>query len=238
VPIFYGDWLVLNALARDVQDALARYGSGTLFDVGCGAKPYQHFGSRISKWIGVDVPENSHADLHGVAYQIPAADGTADTILCTQVLEHLEQPDRALKEFSRVLRPGGHLILTAPQYWSLHEEPRDFYRYTSIGLQYLTTEAGLEFVQLVSQGAGAMVAAQALNNAIYCAGDTFPIANSLAFKATKAPLYLVINILGWLASRVLRTKRDVLNHLIVCKKPGSYADTSRVLTGSATATIS
>jgi len=136
------------------------------------------------------------------------------------------------------LRPGGHLILTAPQYWSLHEEPRDFYRYTSIGLQYLTSEAGLEFVELVSQGAGAMVAAQALNNAIYCAGDTFPVADSLAFKATKAPLYFVINIFGWLASRVLRTKRDVLNHLIVCKKPASYDVTSRTLTGSATATIS
>jgi SAM-dependent methyltransferase len=190
-----------------------------LIDVGCGAKPYRGLGAPVERWVGIDVPDNAEADLHGIAYDLPIDEATADTVLCTQVLEHLEEPARALREFLRVLRPGGHLILAAPQYWSLHEEPRDFFRYTSIGLRYLATEAGFEFVDHAVQGAGAMVAAQALNNAIYCAGDTFAFAHLRAFKATKAPFYLVINILGWLASFVLRTKRDVLNHLIVCRKP-------------------
>ncbi len=219
VPIFYGDWPLLSALASDVSKALGTYARGTLVDVGCGAKPYRALGTGVSRWIGVDVEDNEEADLHGIAYELPIENGTVDTVLCTQVLEHLEQPERALVEFLRVLRPGGHLILTAPQYWSLHEEPRDFFRYTSIGLTYLTKSAGFDFVTLVSQGAGALVAAQALNNAIYCAGDTFPFAHLRAFKATKAPFYLVNNVLGWLASSILRTQRDVLNHLIVCRKP-------------------
>jgi SAM-dependent methyltransferase len=219
VPIFYGDWLVLSALANDVGKALGTYARGTLIDVGCGAKPYRRLGAKVDRWIGIDVADNPEADLHGIAYELPVGDATVDTVLCTQVLEHLEEPARALREFLRVLRPGGYLILAAPQYWPLHEEPRDFFRYTSIGLRYLMTEAGFEFVDHATQGAGAMVAAQALNNAIYCAGDTFRFAHLRWFKATKAPFYLIINILGWLAALVLRTQRDVLNHLIVCRKP-------------------
>lgn len=45
---------------------------------------------------------------------IPLADKTVDVILCTEVFEHLKNPILALKEFSRILKQGGKLILTAP----------------------------------------------------------------------------------------------------------------------------
>ena len=48
----------------------------------------------------------------------------------------------------RILKPGGYVILTTPLFWHLHEEPRDFYRYTKYGLRYLFTEAGFEIVEL------------------------------------------------------------------------------------------
>jgi ubiquinone/menaquinone biosynthesis C-methylase UbiE len=62
------------------------------------------------------------------------------------VLEHLERPWDAVKEMYRVVKPGGHVLLTTPLFWHLHEEPRDFYRYTKYGLQYLFETEGFETV--------------------------------------------------------------------------------------------
>ena len=221
VPIFYPDWFLLSELARDVDDALGTYASGTLLDVGCGARPYQSAKYDVAEWIGFDTADNPDADIHGVAYDIPLGAESVDSILCTQVLEHLEHPATALAEFYRVLRPGGHLVLTVPQYWPLHEEPRDFFRYTEIGLARVIVDSGLEVVKQTKQGRGAAVAAQALNNAILCAGDTFRFKDNLAFKASKAPFYLAINVAGVILGRFLRTERDVLNHLIVARKPAT-----------------
>lgn len=74
---------------------------------------------------------------------IPVEDGRFDAILCTQVLAHLPDPLDVLREFHRVLRPGGSLWLTAPLFFQENEPPYDFYRYTQHGLRHLMTSAGL-----------------------------------------------------------------------------------------------
>ena len=52
----------------------------------------------------------------------------------------------------RVLRPGGYLLLTAPQTNELHEEPRDFFRYTNYGLHNLLEEAGFRVEHMDQRG--------------------------------------------------------------------------------------
>lgn len=87
-------------------------------------------------------------DLVASACNIPVKVESFDTILCTAALEHLEEPEMALREACRVLKPGGHAIYTIPFFWHLHEEPRDFYRYTKYGIRYLFEKAGFEIVEL------------------------------------------------------------------------------------------
>jgi len=90
----------------------------------------------------------SNADLIGSAYEIPAKNKSFDCALCSAVLEHLEEPEQALKECHRVLKKGSIAVYSIPFIWHIHEQPRDFYRYSKYGIEYLFQKTGFEIVQL------------------------------------------------------------------------------------------
>lgn len=134
-----------------IRDALLRHARqirGRVLDLGCGDRRYEKvFGRVAESWLGLDWPTNPHQsgpDVVADALRLPLASASFDTVLCTQVLEHVAEPATLLREARRVLRPGGTLLLTAPQYNGLHEEPRDFFRYTRYGLEHLIGSAGLQ----------------------------------------------------------------------------------------------
>lgn len=147
-----------NVLARTIADrAILKYAEkyfqGTLIDIGCGEKPYQEALSRfVDQYIGVDHKDTFHdlanADLIGSAYEIPTEDESFDVALCTAVLEHLEEPEQAIRECYRVLKKEGHALYSIPFIWHIHEKPRDFYRYSRYGIQYLFEKSGFELVEL------------------------------------------------------------------------------------------
>src|SRR5674476_1266665 len=58
--------------------------------------------------------DTTRIDLVSDITAIPAPDASFDAILCSEVLEHVPEPTHALDEFTRLLKPGGVLILTAP----------------------------------------------------------------------------------------------------------------------------
>jgi SAM-dependent methyltransferase len=127
--------------------------SGKLSDIGCGTKPYKELLSPyVTEHIGIDheatLHDKSKIDLFGTAYQIPVDDNTFDSAICTAVLEHLEEPELALQECYRILKLGGVAIYSVPFIWHLHEEPRDFYRFTKYGLKYLFEKVGFEIIEI------------------------------------------------------------------------------------------
>jgi ubiquinone/menaquinone biosynthesis C-methylase UbiE len=146
--------LIFTIHNRALLESANKYLSGRLIDIGCGEKPYaEMLKPFVSEHIGVDhegsLHDKSNMDRIGTAYEIPAEDGEFDSAICTAVLEHLEEPDKAIAECSRVLRPGGGVaIYTTVLFWHLHEEPRDFYRYTKYGLRYLFEKNGFEIVEI------------------------------------------------------------------------------------------
>jgi SAM-dependent methyltransferase len=143
-------YLARIAIARALA-AAAPHARGTLVDVGCGTRPYLPlFSPHITRYIGVNYPPTAAehpyyaaADLYADGSHLPLRDACVQTVLCTQVLEHVPEPGLLLAEVARVLCPGGVVLLTAPQVWGEHEVPRDFYRYTSWGLRHLLVGAGL-----------------------------------------------------------------------------------------------
>lgn len=136
------NWLVHDIIYKKMKIVAKKYAKGVLLDIGCGEMPYKSvFEPYIEKYIGLD-HENSLHDLSGVeiiadAYNTTFPDQSVDTVLSTAVLEHLEEPNKAIVEMYRILKVNGIAILAAPFFWHLHEIPRDFFRYSPFGLRYL-----------------------------------------------------------------------------------------------------
>lgn len=221
MPLYFPDWLVLRELSRDVAAALQTYAGPELLDLGCGDKPYAGSAPHVRRWIGFDADSNASADVHGSADALPFPDASFDTVLCTQVLEHVPKPDAVLEECARVLRPGGTLIVSVPQYWELHEEPHDYYRFTPIGIARSVRAVRLEIVSQLREGQGPAVAGQALNLSIQHWAEHRWFGRSILWRAAKVPFYLAINIACMLLGLLIRSDRDALNILTVAKKPGS-----------------
>jgi SAM-dependent methyltransferase len=148
-----------NLLVRRLHDralcacAGAYLNGARLLDIGCGTKPYGAMLKPVVRdHVGLDhegtIHDRRNVDIVGTAYDIPADDGAFDAALCTAVLEHLEEPERALRECHRILRPGGVAVYTVPFIWHLHEEPRDFFRFSKHGLRYLFEKTGFDIVEL------------------------------------------------------------------------------------------
>jgi SAM-dependent methyltransferase len=147
------NWLIFRLVEPALAEALSAHAKGRLLDIGAGEKPWAELAQPfVTEHVAVDHDESPHPkqdlDLVGSAYELPAEDAAFDTVLCSYVLEHLEEPGRALAEAWRVLAPGGAAIYTVPHIWHLHEEPRDFYRFTKYGLAYLFEQAGFEVVEI------------------------------------------------------------------------------------------
>lgn len=136
--------LANDLLLREILKTVP-YVKGRLLDIGCGEKPYLDiFSPHTISYTGIDIPHSLHkkdaVDIFANAHQLPFKKDTFDTVLCLEILEHVKQPLEVLKEINRVLKPGCVLILSAPQNYWLHKDPKDFYRFTQQGLIELAKE--------------------------------------------------------------------------------------------------
>lgn len=80
--------------------------------------------------------------------RLPLSSGAFDAAINIVVLEHMREPVAALMEIGRVLRPGGRLLVVAPQEWEIHQAPHDYYRYTRFGLTYVLERSGFHVQRL------------------------------------------------------------------------------------------
>ncbi|WP_414661862.1 class I SAM-dependent methyltransferase [Horticoccus sp. 23ND18S-11] len=161
-------YLHLRTLFPAIIDC-AQLAHGDLLDIGCGNKPYeQHFKPSITSYTGCDVIQSSanKVDIICPATDIPLPERSFDTVLCTQVLEHVAEPRRVIAESFRLLRKNGTMLLTCPMYWPLHEEPFDFFRYTTHGLRYIFEEAGFSIESIHGNGGKWATCGQAIQHAI------------------------------------------------------------------------
>lgn len=147
-----------------------------VLDVGAGEAPYRSLFDHV-EYRTLDHPGSLHApseghDIVASGTEIPLADGSLDAVLSTQVLEHVAEPQRVLREMWRVLRRGGSLYATVPLAWEEHEMPHDYFRYTRSGMTHLLAEAGFVNVEIRARTDCFTTLAQLLRNARWSVGTT------------------------------------------------------------------
>lgn len=128
-------WLSTVDLHRDLRELLAQSG-GNVLDLGCGTKPYRHWlGPQLRSYVGADISPLPGVDVVLTPGDpLPFAEASFDTVLCTQVLEHVANAEAVLGEIARVLRPGGTLIVSVPFIYHLHGAPHDHRRLSEFGV--------------------------------------------------------------------------------------------------------
>jgi SAM-dependent methyltransferase len=148
VSLLDPSYLVHRHLWRDLEAAVTEakrgmpIGARVVLDIGCGQKPYADlFADCIHVGLNNSI-EDAAPDVIGDATRLPIASHRVDLVFCTQVLEHVIEPWSLVRECFRVLKPGGWLVLSAPFYWPLHEEPHDYFRFTRYGLESMIMGAG------------------------------------------------------------------------------------------------
>jgi SAM-dependent methyltransferase len=219
------NWLIYAIINPSLEDRLRRYAHGTLLDIGCGVKPYEQMASRyVDQHLGVDhegsFHDKSKVDLAGTAYQVPVPDESVNCVLCTDVLEHLEEPGAAVQEAFRVLKAGEHAIFTVPLFWHVHESPRDFYRYTEYGLRYLFEKSGFEVVEIKALTGFTVTFCQELTYVLY----------RLRFGGWINPLWWLVPPIGhviqgvaYLINKIDPTRDFTAEYIAVARKPGKQS---------------
>lgn len=215
------NWLIYAIINPALRVSLESYAHGKLLDIGCGIKPYKRMAEPfVQSHVGVDHEDSLHdaadVDIAGSAYEIPVEDGSFDCVLCTDVLEHLEEPGDAVAESYRLLKKGGHAIYTVPLFWHVHEAPRDFYRYTKFGLSYLFEKAGFEVLEINALTGFSVTFCQEMVYVLYRLRGGGWI-NPLWWIVP--PLGHLIQALGYVLNKIDPTDDFTAEYLIVAKKP-------------------
>lgn len=143
-----------DLVAEIYQQQMPKHARGRLLDLGCGKVPlfglYRPF---VSDIVCVDWRDSEHTDFRAdLTDKLPFHDGEFDTILLSDVLEHIAAPDPLWREMARVLKNGGRIILNVPFFYWLHEQPHDYYRYTEFALARFVRESGLTLLVLLRTG--------------------------------------------------------------------------------------
>jgi SAM-dependent methyltransferase len=154
-----------NLVNRDrwvAQQAMALPAGSLILDVGAGSCPYRrlfsHCEYRAQDFSELQPSQLRHGGYGSIDYvcdaaAIPVEDRTFDAILCTEMLEHVPDPLAVVRELSRILKPGGRLLLTAPLGSGIHQEPHHYYGgYTPYWYYHFLSKLDFERIDVRANG--------------------------------------------------------------------------------------
>lgn len=227
LPSYWGFWANPFWLCRrELGCKLRKYApnlQGKILDFGCGTGPYRALLTAATDYTGLeyDSPENrqrEHADIYYDGLTIPLEDASFDGVLSTQTLEHVPNPERIVAEWARILRPGGHLLLTLPFMWPEHEMPYDFQRYTTNGLQAILKNGGFEIISQERLLCDCRAPAQLFLAWLYDSLQ-FGSRKSLTQLAMCITLFAPVSLLATLLALVMpATPNTYLDNLILARR--------------------
>ena len=149
---------IVDIIATHYERSIRAHANGRLLDLGCGSVPlYETYRGLIHSNVCVDWSSTLHPSVHldaivNLNERLPFQDNSFDTVLLTDVLEHVAEPVQLVGEITRILRVGGKTIVGVPFLYWLHEGPHDYYRYTEFVLRRFCGTSGLTVLECAPYG--------------------------------------------------------------------------------------
>ena len=205
---------------------LAPQAHGRLLDIGSGEQPWRRYlEPYCDSYVTLDFPEGQELSgpasrlrptVWGRALRLPFRMCSFDTIVCFHVLEHLSRPWTAFEEFSRVLRPGGTLMVATPFLYHGHGEPLDYFRFTQFAYESLAKSAGFEPPTVYACGSPPATIVNLLNHFLlkHCfRWLPFGMFIQLAFAPVAFVMVFALNVLGFVAGPFFRHSSYATFHI-------------------------
>lgn len=200
-------WFVLRP-DEGLERLLSQCG-GTVLDVGCGEQKHVAALPEDCDYVGLDYPTTSAwyqgtPGLYGDAQALPIAEEAVDCVLLLDVLEHLPEPARCVREVYRVLKKGGRAITQVPFLYPIHDGPFDFRRWTSHGLRQLAQTNQFTVTEETFLGRPLETAGLLTNIALStCALRWLERRHPAAvLSLLLPPVVLIVNCFSWLSARL------------------------------------
>jgi SAM-dependent methyltransferase len=147
-----GSRFIADIIAQWYDSVLKQYAGGRLLDLGCGKSPlYLVYKNLVNDITLVDWENSLHPNEHldfscDLTKALPFKDNEFDTIILSDVLEHIPEPEFLFSEIARILNTDGILLMNVPFFYWIHEAPHDYYRYTEFKLRDFAEKSGLSLV--------------------------------------------------------------------------------------------
>lgn len=139
-------------------------------------------------------------------------DESIDVIFCLEVLEHVSNPVAAISEFMRILKKGGVVVCSTPFIFPIHDEPNDYFRYTSYGIRHLFRKFNLV---LLKERNGYFHAIYVLLLRILNAGTFLQKIIAVIF----APLIILCAPLVYILDKAYKNSRITTGYFYIYRSP-------------------
>jgi len=208
-------------LKEILRIVLPRYCKGKAIDVGAGHAKYSGMIKAYSdSYISVDDMsseyeyDNDHfkPDVISDVLHMPLNDNEFDTVICTEVLEHVEDPFQLFIEIARILKHGGYAIVSSGWMAPYHKEPKDYWRFTIDAYKILCKKSGLEFIEAHRKGGFFTVILYFINRNILLNASKYK-----TFNKIWARLNRLFEAITEKMDKLVKTE-DTIGHLIVARK--------------------
>lgn len=191
-----------------------------ILDVGCGLKPYRHLFKTID-YVGIDIAGGGHedgaktVDAFYDGKNIPFPDQTFNIIICTQVLEHADDPEILVAECSRVLKTGGKIFFSMPFTYPEHETPYDFRRFTRFEHERLYLKNGFSDIEILKTTGFAGTFTQLFVIWIF---ESIPFRSTLLKTLLSIFIFAPIQIVGLGIDYITGKSGQTMDYVITVKK--------------------
>ncbi len=181
---------------------------GRVLDLGAGMAKYKEIITKnTTDYIACDVKKNENIDAVCDVTNLVFPPESFDTVISTQVFEHVDNPLTVAQEIKKVLKTGGNAIITAPFMFPFHADPKDNFRFSREGLEEIFKSAGFEIVDSGIYGGFFMVLSEMIH---------FSWFNP--YKNKSSALFTVIEKIAKFFDKIIPSKIIYANSFVVAKK--------------------